>query len=250
MTDRKAQTDSFPGGPVEFQTTHWSIALAAADTDAETSSKALAELYRTYWRPLYVFLRRAGRSATDSQDVIQGLFVHLMQAKVLAYLDPQRGRFRSFLLAALKQYLAQEHRREAAEKRGGGRETFSLDFDTEESSFRHEPADRVTPELVYERRWALALIENAVERLREEYQTRRKSVLFRELEVFLREAVPEVTYAELAERLGSSEGAVRVAVHRLRRRCGELVRQEIAHTVASPEEVDQELEHLLALLSQ
>jgi RNA polymerase sigma-70 factor (ECF subfamily) len=250
MTDRRAQNNSSPGGPVEFQTTRWSIVLAATDTDRETSSEALAELYRTYWRPLYVFLRRGGRSATDSQDLIQELFVHLMEANVLAYVDPQRGRFRSFLLAALKQQLAQQHRREAADKRGGGREALSLDFDKEESLCRHEPADRLTPELAYERRWALALIESAVERLREEYETRRKSVLFQELEVFLREASPEVSYAELAERLGSTEGAVRVAVHRLRRRCGELVRQEIAHTVASPAEVDQELEYLLARLSQ
>ena len=240
---------SSSAAPVGFQSTRWSVVLAANDSDAQRSSAAISDLYQAYWRPLYAFLRRSGYSTADAQDVVQGLFVHLMSTEVLSYPEPERGRFRSFLLAALKQYLAQQHRRETAEKRGGGRPTLSLEFGREEGNCQNEAVDVVTPEVTYERRWASALIDGVIRQLADEYSARGKSALFRELEVFLRDADPEITYGELADRIGSSEGAVRVAVHRLRRRCGELVRQEVAHTVASPDEIDAELQYLLDLLS-
>ena len=230
-----------------FATTQWSLVLAAAG-DEEASRQALAALCRQYWHPLYCYVRRRGSSAADAQDLTQAFFVLLLEKHMLEVADPQRGRFRSLLLTSLKNFLANQARCESAEKRGGGVQHFPLDFDDGERRMRNEPADNLTPEKLYERRWALTLLEASLEQLEQEYQSADKSALFAALRPLLTPAAEAPPYRELAERLGATEGAIKVAVHRLRRRYGEVLRERVAQTVASPDDVDDELRQLMSAL--
>jgi RNA polymerase sigma factor (sigma-70 family) len=238
------------GGGGRFLTTRWSCVSAAGDKHTTESRRALGELCECYWAPLYAFLRREGMQVAAAQDLAQDFFAHLLDGHVLSYADRQRGRFRSFLLTALKQFRARQARDAAAQKRGGGRAILSFDYESEERGYHWEPADNATPEMIFDRRWAAALIARVIARLKEEYTKRRKGQLFEHLQVFLREAEPSVTYEEIARQLSTSEGGVRVAVHRLRRRCGELVREEVAQTVATSDEVDDEIAYLVRLFGQ
>ena len=223
--------------------------LAAGDGSSPEAMQALAELCRTYWYPLYAYVRRKGHDVADAQDLTQEFFARLLERNYLAGVDREKGRFRSFLLASVKHFLANEWDKANAQKRGGGRPLISIDAAAAESSFGQEPADVVSADKIFERRWALALLEQVLRRLREEYTRDGKEKQFEQLKATLTEASRSVPYAEIATRLATSEGAVKVAVHRLRQRYRELLRAEIAVTVADAGEIDDEIRNLFAALS-
>ena len=232
-----------------FLTTHWSVVMAAGGAESEASREALAELCRSYWYPLYAYARRRGESDEDARDLTQGFFCSLLERRDLARLSPERGRFRAFLLAALKHYMANERDRDRAQKRGGGRARLSIDYDQADSRWRIEPAHELSPEHVFQRQWALALLARTLEGLRSEYGSAGKLGLFEALEPLLEGEAPG-RYAELAQRLDSTPGALKVAAHRLRRRYRERLRAEIAHTVRRPEDVDDEVRELFRILGE
>ena len=232
-----------------FATTHWSVVLAAGETASPQAAQALEKLCRAYWYPLYAYLRRRGYGEQDAQDLTQGFFARLLERNDLEAVGRQKGKFRSFLLAALNHFLSDEWDRERAQKRGGGQTFISLDDQTAEERYRLEPADELNPEKIYERRWALTLLEQVLRQLEAEFAATGKRQLFEQLKVFLLEDKGVGSYADTAARLEMTEGALRVAVHRLRQRYGELFRDEIAHTVARPEEIEEEVRHLLSVLS-
>jgi RNA polymerase sigma factor (sigma-70 family) len=231
-----------------FATTHWSMVVAAGDRATPRSQEALSRLCEAYWYPLYVYVRRWGHGADEAQDLTQEFFARLMEKGYLRQADPQRGRFRSFLLAALKHFLANERDRAGAQKRGGGRPPLPLEIENAEGRYSLEPADPETPEKIFERRWALTLLDKVLSRLRDEYHRAGKGALFDLLKDLLTAGKAGEPYARLGAELGMSEGAVKVAVHRLRRRFGELLREEIAQTVADPQDVDDEIRYLFAAL--
>jgi RNA polymerase sigma factor (sigma-70 family) len=232
-----------------FATTHWSVVLTAQGVDARRAQAALAQLCQAYWYPLYAFVRRQGYRPEDAQDLTQEFFARLLAANSLAGVHPEKGRFRSFLLASLKYFLANEWDRAHAAKRGGGQALLSLDDSEAENRYRLEPADTLSADRIFERRWALTLLEQVLQRLRQDYTQAGKEVLFEELKGALVGASATAPYVQMAGRLNMSEGAVKVAVHRLRRRYRELLRQEIAQTVASETEVEDEIRHILAILT-
>lgn len=229
-----------------FATTHWSIVLAAGRRASPEARDALVKLAEVYWYPLYAFVRRQGYLAEDAQDLTQEFFARLLEKNYVGSADRARGKFRSFLLAALKHFLAKEWRRADARKRGGGRPAISLDVTRGERLYMLEPAHELTAEKIYERRWALTLIEQTLAKLRVEFAGREKSELFEHLKPYLGGDKSAIPYSQLAADLDMTEGAVKIAVHRLRRRCGELLRAEIAQTVAGPDDVDEELRDLFA----
>jgi RNA polymerase sigma factor (sigma-70 family) len=243
-----ATSNESPRSPA-FVTTHWSQVLSAGRSDSTHARTALECLCRTYWPPIYAFVRRQGHSPHDAQDLTQEFFARLLDKNSLAGVDQARGRFRSFLLGALKHFLANEWDKARAQKRGGGQAHVPIDAAHAETSFAVEPADNVTPEMIFDRRWALTLLEQVMQRLREEYTGEGKAGLFAGLKCTLTGASRSVPYAQVAAELGMSEGAVKVAVHRLRRRYRELLRAEIARTVATPGEVEDEIRNLFAALS-
>jgi RNA polymerase sigma-70 factor (ECF subfamily) len=215
----------------------------------EDTGAALAHLCREYWYPLYAYARRRGSSPHDAQDLIQSFIAHLIEGPLLSRADPERGRFRSFMLGSLQNFLAKEHRREQAEKRGGGAEIVSLDEARDEQRFAVEPADEQTPESLFERSWAFALLDRVLVRVRVEYETAGRLALFEALQPYLAGKDGQAGYAALGEQLGLGENTVAVSIHRLRRRYGELLREEIAQTVDSPAEVEDEIAHLLSVVS-
>jgi RNA polymerase sigma-70 factor (ECF subfamily) len=227
-----------------FATTHWSAVLQAGRPDSPEAARALAELCRVYWYPLYAYVRRQGFDVPTAQDLTQDFFAKMLEKNYVGIADRRRGKFRWFLLTAFKCFLANEWDRARAQKRGGGARPLSFDEMTAEERYRHEPADTLTADQLYDRRWALDLIEHARQRLRDEYQSAGKTERLDQLEPFLSGA-PTVSYAEAATQLGLSEAAVRQEAHRLKRRFGELLRDEVARTVAQPDEVADELRYLI-----
>lgn len=215
----------------------------------EECEDALSKLCRSYWYPLYAYLRRCGHAVMDAQDLTQGFFEHLLSKQLLARADPQRGRFRSYLLGAIKNYLSHEYRHQNALKRGGGTSFVSIDEIEAERRFSLEPWDPLTPEIQFERSWAFALLEQVGERLGEDYTRAGREELFRKLLPCLAGKFDRGGYRDLGRELGISEGAVAVAVHRMRRRYGELLREEIAQTVETPEETEAELAHLMKVVA-
>jgi RNA polymerase sigma factor (sigma-70 family) len=230
--------------PHGFATTRWSLVLAAGRGDAPEADAALAALCEVYWYPLYAYVRRSGHPADEARDLTQEFFARLLEKHYLRAADSERGRFRSFLLTALKRFLSREWHRARSLKRGGGRRMLSLDFELGESRFRLEPVTDVTPESLYERRWALTMLDRVMARLREDFERSGKRDDFDRLKVFLTGEAAAPSYRDVADTMGTTEGAVKVAVHRLRRRFREAVLAEIAQTVAAPEEVSEELRHL------
>jgi RNA polymerase sigma factor (sigma-70 family) len=228
-----------PGAARQFASTRWSLVVAAAQRELPESREALASLCRLYWYPLYAYARRHLSRAEDAQDLTQEFFARLLERDYLRQADRQRGRFRSFLLTAFKHFLANEHERANAQKRGGGRKLLPLDFDSGERRYQREPSHEATGEALYERGWALALLEQALARLREELTAAGKGRLFECLRETLTGADAPRPYAEIAAELGMSAEAIKVTVHRLRRRYAELVRAEIAQTVTTPEGPDR-----------
>jgi RNA polymerase sigma-70 factor (ECF subfamily) len=239
---------SGPSSEAWFTTTHWSVVLAARQSASPDAERALERLCRTYWYPLYAFVRRQGRNAEDAQDLTQGFFARLLEKEYLRLADPARGRFRTFLLASLNAFLAEAHRHVHRLKRGGGQTFISWDALTVEQRYLAESRDESTAEALYEARWALTLLETVLGRLGTELASAGKDRLFAELKGHLWGEPNAASYTELAPRLGLSEGALKVAVHRLRRRFRQLLREEVARNVADPAEVDEELRHLVAVL--
>lgn len=230
----------------QFLTTHWSVVLAAGKLESPQSSQALATLCQVYWYPLYAYARRRLGRSEETRDLTQGFFAELLEKEYLQAADPQRGKFRAFLLTAFKHYLSKERDRAGARKRGGGRRTVPLDFQAGESRYLLEPADPETPENIYERRWALTLLDQSLKQLRQEFTNAGKQLLFEGLKGSLTGDGPAQSYAKVAHDLDMTEQAVKVAVHRLRRRYREVLRAAIAQTVASPDEIDDELRDLFA----
>jgi RNA polymerase sigma-70 factor (ECF subfamily) len=230
-----------------FEHTRWSIVLAAQNTDDTTRARdALGKLCGTYWYPLYAFVRRAGTSPHDAQDLTQEFFARLLEKNWLEAVDREKGKFRSWLLAAMKNFLAKEWRDAHRMKRGGEAAAVSLDADSAEERYGREPADNVTPEQIYDRRWAFDLLDRGLARLETDFAAAGKAAQFAALKFCL--SGEKVPLAEVAAQLGTSEGAVKVAVHRLRERYRELIREEIAETVAKSADVDAELAELFAAL--
>jgi RNA polymerase sigma-70 factor (ECF subfamily) len=222
--------------------------LEAGRTDYSRAALALERLCTRYWYPVYVFIRRRGSEHHAAEDLTQAFFTHLLEKETLKKVDRQKGKFRSFLLTAATNFLTNEWDKRQTLKRGGQNQIISLD-DTAEELYSHEPVELLTPEKLFERRWAFTLMNQVLARLKEEYIATDKAELFAQLEPGLTDGVNPGLYADWAAALDMSEGAVRVAVHRLRRRFGELLRSEIAHTVATPAEVDEEIRHLFAAIA-
>jgi RNA polymerase sigma-70 factor (ECF subfamily) len=239
-----------PAGPAVFATTHWSVVLQAVQADSPRAPEALAQLCRTYWYPLYAYVRRKGYPPHDAQDLTQEFFARLLAKNYLTTADRRKGKFRSFLLGTFEHFLAKEWRRGHTQKRGGGCVPFSLDAVDAEKRYLLEPADEMTPERIFDWRWAETLLSRAMARLREECQADGKALLFAKVEPLLSGSDASESYAEIRASLDMGQSAMKMAVHRLRRRYGELVRAEIAETVSSPEAVDEELRHLFAVLRQ
>jgi RNA polymerase sigma factor (sigma-70 family) len=235
-------------GPSQFPTTRWTLVVAAGDPHRKEARSALVYLCENYWYPLYAYLRRRGYPAHRAQDLTQEFFIRVLEGRYLDRADPEKGRFRWFILTSLKFYVADEEDRDRAQKRGGGT-VEPLEFWSGEQRYQREPAHDETPERIFERRWALTVLDRVVERLREEFVQHGRPEHFDRLKVFLlgQSVAP---YAALACEMNTSEGALKVAIHRLRKRYRELFRQEIADTVADPAEVESELRFLAAVLSR
>ena len=232
-----------------FRSTHWSVVIAAGDSTTASSDAALAQLCRTYWYPLYAFVRRKGHSPHDAQDLTQAFFARLLEKNYIAQANRERGRFRTFLLAALNHFLADEWDKARRLKRGGGREIISFDAASAEERYRLEPVDQLDAAKLYERRWVTTLFDQALARLEQEFRDSGKGTLFDGLKDSLLAEQTGLSYAQLGAQLGLKEDAIKQAVHRMRRRYRELFREEIAQTVAGPGEVEDELKHLFAVLS-
>lgn len=234
-------------GDGNFAATRWSVVLAAGRNSLH-AAPALEQLCRSYWRPLYAFARRRGLSPHDAEDATQAFFARLLERGAIGLADPARGRFRTFLLTSLRNFLENERGRAGAAKRGGGASVVELDAQDAETRYRLEPADARSPEAVFERQWAVTLLERVLVRLGAEYETRGQGSQFLVLKERLAAGSDGASFAETAGRLGISEAAARTAAHRLRRRYRDLLLEEIAQTVASPEEAEDELQHLFRAL--
>ncbi len=230
-----------------FDTTHWSAVVTAGEESAK-GHDALSHLCQTYWHPLYSYVRRSGHSPEDAQDLTQEFFARLLSRHYLKAADPQKGTFRSFLLIVLKRFLANEWDKAQRQKRGGGKPILSLDAQDTENRYLCEPVEELSPEKLYDRRWALALLEEVMRRLAAEFESDGKATLFLEIRPFLSGDDESISYRELSQRTGTSEGSLRVAVCRLRQRYREVLRLEIANTVRSPEGIDDEIRDLFSAL--
>ncbi len=239
----------FPAAGSDFRTTSWSLVIDAKERGNTSAEAALAELCQRYWYPLYAYVRRRVGNVAEAQDLTQEFFARLLGKNVLAAASQERGRFRSFLLTAMKNFLANEWDKAKAAKRGGGRRTLPLVFDTAESRLSLEPAHDLTPERLYERQWALTLLELVVDRLEREFAAASKQAQFTALKPAIAGSQVALDYAAAASQLGMTEDAVRQAAHRLRRRYRELLRDELARTVADPADVDDEIRSLFETLA-
>jgi RNA polymerase sigma-70 factor (ECF subfamily) len=228
----------------QFALTHWSAVLRAGDQDSRVAADALEELCRVYWFPLYAFARRRGCSPADAEDLTQAFFARLLERNFVARADPAKGRFRTFLLTLFKRFLANEWNREHAQKRGGFQPVVSIESNLAESRLDAEPAHTEQPDILFERHWAMTLLDQVMKRLEEEYKGSGRGQLFENLEGCLVRDAAALPYAEIAARLNLSEGAVKMAMQRLRARYQAILREEIRKTVASPEEVEPELRDL------
>ena len=227
-----------------FPSTHWSVVLVAAQGGARDADQALASLCQAYWHPLYAFVRKRGSTPQEAEDLTQEFFLRLVRKELLQGVTRDGGKFRSFLLTALKRFLVNEWQHDRAQKRGGGKPVISID-EAAERRVRDLLVDPHTPETVFEQQWALTVLERTLEQLREEYTRAGRQQVFARLQHCLPGAQERIAYAEVGAALQLNEAAARMAAHRLRRRYGELLRAEIAATVSSPEEVDEEIRHLI-----
>ena len=243
MTSEYSTPDSTAPGD-RFATTHWTVVLAAGRRHTPQSDGALEELCRAYWFPLYAYVRRRGHNKEDAEDLVQAFFARLLAKNFLAGLDSEKGKFRAFLLASLKHFLANEWDKSQTQKRGGGRPHFSLDWQTADTKFQVAATNAPSPDQIFDREWALALLAKVIGRLEKECAADGKAALFAQLKMFLTAGKGEAAQRDVADALGLEEGAVRVAVHRLRKRYRILLREEIAQTLANAADVDEEMRSL------
>lgn len=230
-----------------FATTRWSVVASAGEITGTESREALSTLCRLYWYPLYAYARRRGLGSDEAADLTQGFFVHLLEQKIVRGADRHRGKFRSYLLGAFKHFLLHEWARARAQKRGGGRKLIPLDRADAETRYRLEPAHDLTADRLFDKQWTLRVLELALDQLRVQCERDRKGAHFERLKQFL-SGGRSADYAEAGAELGLSEGAVRVTVHRLRRKYRELLRNQISRTVQTEEQVDEEIQHLFAAI--
>ena len=243
---RGATGQSTQAGAFAFATTHWSVVLTAQG-ESPAAEEALEKLCRIYWRPIYSFVRRQGVAPEEAEDLTQGFFAQLLERGSLSAVRKEKGRLRSYLLGALKYFLADEQRRAMAIKRGKGQRLIPLEELRSENRVEMEPADPVTAEMIYERRWALTVLEQVLDRLKSEYRTAGKAALFDSLKQLLPDEPGSPSQAEIAAHLGMTENALRQAFYRFRQRYQSLLREEIAHTVATPGDIEDELRHLISV---
>jgi RNA polymerase sigma-70 factor (ECF subfamily) len=247
MSDSSTEVNA-ASAPQWFVTTHWSVVLAAGGNDSTRARAALEKLCRNYWYPLYAFVRRLGHNAHDAEDLVQGFFAVCLEKNYLGAVEQGRGKFRSFLLVALKRFLANEWDKQRAQKRGGKKALVELDALTAEQRYALEPSEQLTADKLFDRRWALTLLDHVVRRLSDEQTTAGKREQFEALKESITSAGRGTPYADVASRIGLSEGAVKVAVHRLRQRYRELLEEEIGNTVATPEQIEEERRELFRAL--
>jgi RNA polymerase sigma factor (sigma-70 family) len=238
-----------PAGSNTFSTTHWSVVLSAAGVDSLGAKQALEQLCRTYWYPLFCFVRRQGHSAADAEDLTQAFFAHLLERGSLARVTQDKGRFRSFLLASLKYFLADQWDKARAQKRGGGSPVVSLDAEGAEERYQRECSDDLTAERLYERRWAMSVLDRAFDRLRDEFTAAGKATLHDELRRLQDNAADGASYADVATRLEMPVNTLKSHEHRFRQRYRELLCEEVTHTVATPIDIAEEVRHLIAVVS-
>jgi RNA polymerase sigma factor (sigma-70 family) len=236
--------DKVPESSKRFATTHWSLVQAACGPASREAQKALATLCEAYWYPLYAFVRRRGKDPEEARDLTQAFFATLLEKGYLQDADQQRGRFRTFLMAACGHFLSKEKDRSRTIKRGGGRLAISLDFEDGEHRYLLEPAHSMTAERLFDRRWALTLLDRVINMLGDEYAQAGKTPLYERLKVALTGESDGMSYVQVAADLGMTEGAIKVAAHRLRKRFRSLLREEIGKTVATPDEIDDEIKLL------
>ena len=248
MSVKSAKNFSVSGAG-RFATTHWSVVLQAGQPGAPGYQQALETLCRGYWFPLYAYLRRHGYDSHQAEDYTQAFFCRVLEKQVLRSADSKRGRFRSFLLATLKNFLADERDRARAQKRGGGRKLLSIDFNEAENQYALEPADRLSPEKLFDKSWALTVLERTMACLKTELAGKNKKELFDHLKIYLTAEKGSIPYRDTAAELNMTEAAVRTAVHRLRRHYRKSLRDEIAQTVASEDQIDEEIDDLFAALT-
>ena len=247
MTSLTAIGGNAHHGPVAFTTTHWSVVLEAQG-ESPAAQEALEKLCRTYWRPIFAFLRRQGIPPEEAEDITQGFFAELLERGSLDAVRKEKGRLRSFLLGGLKYFLANEERRAMAIKRGKGQRLIPLEEFRADDRLEMEPADPVTAEMIYERRWALTVLERVLSRLKDEYVAADNAALFDSLKELLPDEPGSPSQAEIAARMGMNENAVRQAFYRFRQRYQAILREEIANTVATAGDIEDELRHLIAVL--
>lgn len=245
---QKSHSVLYPSGQW-FATTHWSVVLAAGQTGDAGAEAALEKLCQSYWYPLYAYVRRQGKSPHDAQDLTQGFFVHFLEKEYFRLADREKGRFRSFLLTALKRYLINEYDRGNTLKRGGGKVHIELDKATAEELFSFEASDKSDIDKLYDRNWAFMVLEQARLLLKKEYVKEGKAERFSELAQFLPGEKAAATYAQVAERLGVAEGTIKSDVHRMKQRFGQALRREIAHTLSNPAEIEEEIRYLIEAIS-
>jgi RNA polymerase sigma factor (sigma-70 family) len=229
-----------------FATTHWTVVLAAGERNSQQADIALEELCRTYWYPLYVYVRRQTPTREDAEDLTQAFFARFLEKNYLAGLNSERGRFRAFLLAALKHFLANEWDRANRQKRGGGMANVPLDWQSADTRYQIDPPDHLSPDKLYDRAWAVTVLERVLARLRAESAADGKAEMFDQLKPFLMVGKGAIPYAQVAESLKLTEGAVRVTVHRLRGRYRELLRDEVRQTISDPAQVEEEMRALFS----
>jgi len=248
MSDKSRHHSAQYNG-LRFATTQWSVVLAAGRSSSPQHKQALETLCRSYWFPLYAYLRRRGYETQQAEDHVQGFFAHILEKHDLSSADPEYGKFRSFLLIRLKSFVSDERARAKAKKRGGGRKIVSLGFQDAESQYALEPVDDLSPEMLFEKSWALTVLERTMDRLEAEFAAKNKQKLFDHLKIYLTTEKDVIPYENMAADLEMTEGSVRVAVHRLRRRYRELLRDEIAQTIATEDQIDEEMGYLFTALA-
>lgn len=244
---RAERPSTSPDAPRDFfATTHWTVVLTAGRRSTPEAGQALEELCRTYWYPLYAYVRRQGHSKEDAEDLTQSFFARFLEKNYLEGLESERGKFRAFLLAALKHFLANERNLASRQKRGGCLKALSLDWENADTRYHSDAADQFSPDRLFDRAWAVTLLERVIIRLRDECAAEDKAELFDHLKPFLMLGTGAIPYAEAAADTGMTEGALRVVVHRLRRRYRELLRLEIAQTLSHPAQVEAEMQALFS----
>lgn len=246
--DPSPATETSPQPTASFPSTHWSTVLSAGGDGSEPSRRALERLSEKYWHPLFVYVRRKGYRHAEAQDLTQGFFAMLLEKNPIGLARPERGRFRSFLLTALNHFLINQWKRERAERRGGGRVALFSELSQAEDR-PLDPSDGKTAERIYEEQWALTILDHAYSRLRDEWREQAREELFNRLRPLLVDEADAPSCREIAAGAGLSEGAIKVAVHRMRRRLRDLLHEEVAHTVESPDQVQEEIRHFIEIFS-